>query len=284
MKELVIVGQPLGHSLSPVMHNAALSAMGLETEYSYRPLPLRFDELPSLVDDIKKQTITGANITIPYKTKIMTFLPMVNKESEVLGAVNTLYYSEDTVIGCNTDVLGFREALREYGVHVHGLSASILGAGGAARAVAYALAEDGVEALDIFCRTKQRAEELASMLRSRFTIQVNLHCNPTAIYPHLATDLLVNCTPVGMQGHSIAETPMKSSHLNESMIVMDLVYNPLKTLLLTEAQRAGCKTIGGVEMLVYQGAASFELWTGIRPPVSVMKQTVLDALGGSTNE
>lgn len=280
MKQLVIVGQPLGHSLSPVMHNAALAALGLDADYHYRRMPMNSAELPSLVDAIKKQTIAGANVTIPYKSEILAYLPLVEEESRILGSVNTIYNEGDHVVGGNTDVFGFRQALREHGVNIPGLRASILGAGGAARAVAYALAEDGAERIEILYRTRPRAEELVKMLQSKFDTQVGLDCSSMADYAHLDANLVVNCTPVGMRGHSPAETPLKPSSLTEDLVVMDLVYNPLRTRLLAEAQKARCKTIGGVEMLVYQGAASLELWTGRKPSTAVMKHAVLDVLGG----
>ncbi|MFX1483811.1 MAG: shikimate dehydrogenase [Promethearchaeota archaeon] len=280
MKRIVIVGHPLGHSLSPIMHNAAFSAMGLDTELHYDSLQLRPDELSNLIDDIKNEIILGANITIPYKTEIMKHLSLIDEESKALGAVNTLYVDDGDVIGSNTDIFGFREALREHGVRVRGLCASILGAGGAARAVAHALVEDGIESLEILCRTRQKAEDLVSMVQRFSDIQVSLNCSSSGDYQHHETDLLVNCTPVGMRGHSLSETPLSSSYLTEGLVVMDLVYNPLQTRLLTEAQRTGCKTIAGIEMLVKQGAASFELWTGRKPPTAVMKEAVLDALGG----
>jgi len=266
------------------MHNAALAAMSLDAELRYDTLSLHLEELSGLIDDIKNQIILGANITIPYKTEIMKHLSLIDEESKVIGAVNTLYVDDGDVIGSNTDVLGFKEALREHGIRVRGLCASIMGAGGAARAVARVLVEEGIESLEILCRTRQKAEDIIAMVQQFSDAQVSLNCSSVGDYQRHAADILVNCTPVGMRGHSISDTPLSSSYLTEGLVVMDLVYNPLHTRLLTEAQEAGCKTISGVEMLVQQGAASFELWTGRKPPTAVMKKAVVDALGGMESE
>jgi len=242
------------------MHNAALAAMSLDAELRYDTLSLHLEELSGLIDDIKNQIILGANITIPYKTEIMKHLSLIDEESKVIGAVNTLYVDDGDVIGSNTDV------------------------GGAARAVARVLVEEGIESLEILCRTRQKAEDIIAMVQQFSDAQVSLNCSSVGDYQRHAADILVNCTPVGMRGHSISDTPLSSSYLTEGLVVMDLVYNPLHTRLLTEAQEAGCKTISGVEMLVQQGAASFELWTGRKPPTAVMKKAVVDALGGMESE
>ena len=283
MKQLVLIGQSLDHSLSPVMHNAALSAMGMDDLYHYELLPMRPKGLLELVESIRNQSIGGANITIPYKSEIISYLPSVEEESRILGAVNTIYCPSEGPVGCNTDVFGFREALKEHAVSVSGIRALILGAGGAARAVAYAMAEEDVGSLEILGRNQRRAQDVVDMIRRRFDIRVRMRAGPISEYNHLETDFIVNCTPVGMFRQSITDTPLETSLLTDDMTVMDLVYNPLKTRLLREAERVGCKTIGGVEMLVHQGAASLELWTGRAPPTEVMKKAVLVALGGGSS-
>jgi shikimate dehydrogenase len=280
MKQLVVVGMPVGHSLSPVMHNAALAAMKLGQLYQYKQLLILPEQLHGLIESVQNHTIEGANITIPYKSEIMSHLLWVKEESQFIGAVNTLYFEGNHVIGCNTDVYGFKKTLKEHNVKVEGLRASILGAGGAARAVAYALSEDGVDTLEIFCRSQPNGVRLASMIHERFGIRVLIRCGPISEHSPFETDLLVNCTPVGMFGHSIKETPLNASLLSEGLVVMDLVYNPLRTHLLDEARRAGCRAIDGVDMLVYQGAASLELWVKKKPPTDIMRKAVLDALGG----
>ncbi|MFW9798970.1 MAG: shikimate dehydrogenase family protein, partial [Candidatus Thorarchaeota archaeon] len=180
MKLLVVVGHPLGHSLSPVMHNAALAAMDLEHEYRYEARQLLKDELPGLVESIRTGALEGANITIPYKTEVMAHLTTISEEGLVVGSVNTLYRSDGDVTGCNTDIRGFDEALRERDVDPHGLSATILGAGGAAKAVAFALAEAGVRRLDLLNRTHVKAEELATLVERGRDIEIRVGALPTS--------------------------------------------------------------------------------------------------------
>jgi shikimate dehydrogenase len=266
------------------MHNAALRAMGLDTLYRYELMPMGSNELPGLVEAIRNQRITGANITIPYKTEIMRYLSTVEKESQTIGAINTIYSLNDGPVGCNTDVYGFRAAIKDHSVDVRNIRVSILGAGGAAKAIAYALADDGIVSIEILSRSKTRAAALVDMLRQNFDIPIRLLVTPSVVRKPLETDLVVYCTPVGMFGHSIMEVPLNTSLLTDDMTVMDLVYNPLKTLLLQDAERMGCRIIGGAEMLAHQGAASLRLWTGRAPPVAVMKQALFDILGVDSNE
>ncbi|MFW9801710.1 MAG: shikimate dehydrogenase [Candidatus Thorarchaeota archaeon] len=280
MKRVVIVGYPLGHSLSPVMHNAALTELGLDDEFKYEAMPLSSNELRGFVESVRRREIEGASITIPHKTKVMTYLSTISSEGLAVGAVNTLHRKDGLVIGSNTDIQGFTEAIRENGLDPQGINAVILGAGGAARSVAYGLTEAGVARLGIFNRTVDAANRLASVMPRGRLLKVRSGAKPTKDdLEH--SDLLVNCTPVGMAGYSPEESPIESSLLSSSVVVMDLVYNPLRTKLLMEADEAGCKTIDGVGMLVHQGAIAFQLWTGKKAPVEVMKDTVLRALVGN---
>jgi shikimate dehydrogenase len=261
------------------MHNAALKEMNLDNEFKYEAMPLPNDALRGLVESVRKRELEGANITIPYKTKIMTYLSTVSSEGLAVGAVNTIHRENDLVIGSNTDIRGFIAAIREEGVNPRGLSAIILGAGGAAKSVAYGLAESGADRLGIFNRTEAAAEKLAQVIHRGRELEVRVGTTPTKEI--LAeSELLVNCTPVGMAGHSIDESPLEQSNLSTNLIVMDLVYNPLRTKLLTHAKKVGCTTIDGVGMLVHQGATSLELWTGKTAPIEVMRAAVLQALGG----
>ncbi|MFW9966656.1 MAG: shikimate dehydrogenase [Candidatus Thorarchaeota archaeon] len=278
MKRLVVVGYPLNHSLSPVMHNAALAELGLDDKYNYEAMPLPSDALPGLVESISRHEIEGANITLPYKTKITRYLSTISSEGLAVGAVNTLHRENDLVIGSNTDVRGFIEAIREKGVNPRGLSATILGAGGVAKSVAYALAEAGAIELGIFNRTIDAARRLALEIGRNRPVEVRADKTP-AKEDLEDSDILINCTPVGMAGYSIDESPLEQSNLSSGLVVMDLVYNPLNTRLLRDAQDAGCKTIDGVGMLVHQGALGFELWTGKPAPIAVMRDAVLQALG-----
>ncbi|MBY8996992.1 MAG: shikimate dehydrogenase [Candidatus Thorarchaeota archaeon] len=280
MKQLVLVGYPLGHSLSPVMHNAALNEMGLDSSYRYDIQPTRAHELQTCVQSIREGSLEGANVTTPYKTDIMNYLEEVSEEATAVGSVNTLYRSEDRVAGCNTDVSGFLESLKEYGVSLKGRHATILGAGGAARAIGYALVNDEVAGLNVLNRSLARAEELVRNLNTQGTCDVHVGPTNTAEFDFNETDLLVNCTPIGMVGHSVTETPLGSKNLHSDMVVVDLVYNPRRTKLLQEAERVGCLIIDGIGMLVHQGAEALELWVGKKPPIEVMRSAVIQALGG----
>ena len=280
MKQLVLTGYPLDHSLSPIMQNAALSALGLNQEFHYDLHPLPEDKLNTLVESIRGGTIFGANITIPYKIKIMEHIDAVSDEGLAIGSVNTLYKDGRKVVGFNTDVTGVIKALGEHELDLLGSSATILGAGGSAKAVAYALAEVGIDKLEILNRTLDKAEQLASTISTQKSLRVRtgvLSLNEKSLTD---TDIVVNCTPIGMRGHSSTQSPIPKTSLHEDLIVMDLVYNPLKTRLLQNAQDIGCKTIDGSSMLVHQGARSLEIWTGQTAPVEVMRSSVRDALEG----
>ena len=278
MNRLVVTGYPLDHSLSPVMQNAALSAMGLNQEFHYDLNPLPEDKLNTLVESIRGGTIYGANITIPYKIKIMEYIDAISDEGLAVGSVNTLSKEDSKVVGFNTDVAGFTKALGEHEIDLRGSSATLLGAGGAAKAVTYALAEVGIDKLEILNRTLDKAEQLASTISIQRSVEVRtgeLSLNEKSLTD---TDIVVNCTPIGMRGHSFTQSPIPKSSLHEDLIVMDLVYNPLKTRLLQNAHDIGCKTIDGSSMLVHQGARSLEIWTGQKAPVEVMRSAVQDAL------
>ncbi|MFW9786038.1 MAG: shikimate dehydrogenase [Candidatus Thorarchaeota archaeon] len=279
MKQLILIGDPVGHSLSPLMHNAALREMSLDMEFRYEARPTRFDELESQAISIRNGMIEGANITVPYKREIMRFLDEVSKVASVVGSVNTLYREGDRVHGNNTDVSGFLKSLREKAITLNGKRATILGAGGAARSVAYALIQSRVARLDILNRTLANAIELATSLRNQATCELHVWEDPTS-FDFDKTDLVVNCTPIGMHGHSISQSPLDGIDLHSELTVVDLVYNPRRTKLLLDAEVAGCLTIDGTGMLVHQGAESLELWVGEKPPIEVMRSAVLDALGG----
>jgi len=280
MKQLVLVGYPLSHSLSPVMHNAALKTMGLENEFKYDIQPILENELQAFVASVRDGTVAGANITIPYKKNIMDYIDIISDEANALGSVNTLYRVNDVVAGCNTDVSGFLESLREHAISLKGLHTTILGAGGAARAIAFALMGEEVAKLDILNRTLSKAENLVKRLNPKGVCEVRagtLHITKNDLSE---TNLLINCTPIGMKGNSVTESPLRKKTMHSGMVVMDLVYNPLRTKLLQEAEQAGAKTIDGTGMLVYQGAAALEIWVREKPPIEIMRSAVVEALGG----
>ncbi|MHA1965933.1 MAG: shikimate dehydrogenase, partial [Candidatus Thorarchaeota archaeon] len=237
-------------------------------------------ELQSFVESVKDGIVEGANITIPYKTDVINHVAIISKEATAIGSVNTLYRIDDAVAGCNTDVSGFLESLRENAVALKGIRATILGAGGVARSVAYALVNKGVSKLDILNRSVARAENLVSRLGPKESCEVHFGSLSKADVDLSETDLLVNCTPIGMIGHSVNESPLSNNSMMKDMVVMDLVYNPRRTKLLQEAEKAGCVTIDGTGMLVHQGVVALEMWVGEKPPIDVMRNALVRALGG----
>jgi shikimate dehydrogenase len=270
-----VFGDPVEHSLSPVMHNAAYKALGMDCEY--HKFRVSLDDLEFAIMGAKAMGFGGLNLTIPLKEKALGIVepdPM----ALAIGAVNTIEFSEDTISGIagyNTDGIGAVKALAASGVDIHDSRVLILGAGGAARAVAYQLAKDGAR-VSIANRTSGRAQELAENVMSVG------EANGTGLeeLPELTAnaDIIINTTSVGMHP-DIEQTLVTADMMHTGQVVFDIVYSPLKTRLLLEAKKAGAITIDGIRMLVLQGAESFRIWTGIEPPVSVMEQAVRDVLG-----
>ncbi len=284
MRRIVLIGYPLEHSMSPLIHNAALTAMGLEEDYRYEALPLRSEELPSVIQQIRCGEILGANVTLPYKVEILRHLDTLSSEAALIGSVNTLSCYGGTVSGTSTDGNGLTQSLLESHVDPQNWDVMILGAGGAARAVAYSLVQLHVNRLVIAVRSPDRASALTEMLRSHVDVQTEVVRLGDA-YSYLRDcDMLVNCTPIGMKGHLVNKSPLTLSEEHSHLLVMDLVYNPLNTVLLENARSVGCRTIDGAGMLVHQGAASLKIWLGIEPPIDVMRRALLDALSSEVGD
>ena len=272
-----IIGDPIEHSMSPVMHNAAFQALGLD--YVYLPFHVRREELPGAIAGIRALNVVGLNVTIPHKEAVILLLDRLEPLAEKMGAVNTIVNEGGLLTGHNTDAPGFLQALRSKGIDPEGKSILILGAGGASKGISFILAEAGAS-LVILNRTVTRAEELASQIAQYY------HRRPEALTlseENLArgldgADILVNTTSVGMVPY-VNQTPMPANLLNPNLVVCDIVYNPLETRLLKEAKAAGARTIDGLNMLVWQGALAFEKWTGQKAPFEIMKQAAVKALG-----
>ncbi|MBL7126064.1 MAG: shikimate dehydrogenase [Dehalococcoidales bacterium] len=272
-----IIGDPIEHSMSPVMHNAAFKALGLD--YVYFPFHVQRGELPGAIAGIRALNVVGLNVTIPHKEAVIPLLDRLEPLAERMGAVNTIVNEGGLLTGHNTDAPGFMQALRSKGIDHEGKSILILGAGGASKGISFILAEAGAS-LVILNRTVTRAEELASQIAQYY------HRRPEALTlseENLArgldgADVLVNTTSVGMVP-DVNQTPVPASLLNHNLVVCDIVYNPLETKLLREAKVAGARTIDGLDMLVWQGALAFEKWTGQKAPFEVMKQAAIKALG-----
>ncbi|MDE2940020.1 MAG: shikimate dehydrogenase [Chloroflexota bacterium] len=276
---LGIIGYPIGHSMSPVFQQAALDACGVDSRYvAYQVAP---EEVEAFVNGLRQPGTLGINVTVPHKLAVMPFLDEIDDWATEAGAVNTIVNREGRLTGHNTDGYGFLRVLREGAdFKPKGRRTLILGAGGAARGVVLALAREGVGVLTIANRTPERAESLAQLALNRGISARAIPLAGTDLAEAAATaELIVNCTTIGMtHGPGEDETPLPASVIPSTALVNDLVYNPLETRLLREAAQAGAKTLGGIQMLVYQGAASFEMWLERAAPVPVMLEAATRAM------
>jgi shikimate 5-dehydrogenase len=278
MKQIFgVFGDPIGHSLSPAMHNAAFSALRMDCVYhAFRVRP---EKLEKAILGAEAMGFGGLNLTVPLKETALK-LGCINPDSlaEKIGAVNTVVFGKNGEIkGYNTDGLGAKQALQNAAVEIKGSKIVVAGAGGAARAIAFQLAADGAE-ITIVNRTEDRAIELAKDI-SAASLSGSVKGRGLSGLKGLLqdTDVLINTTTLGM--HPNTDTAIATAKdLHSGLTVFDIVYNPLETRLLREAKASGAETVSGVSMLVYQGAEAFRLWTGIEPPVELMKKTVLEAL------
>ena len=271
-----LMGDPVEHSVSPAMHNAAFRALGLD--YAYLPFHVRREDLAAAIAGVRAFNIRGLNITIPHKIEVMGLLDETDRPARQIGAVNVVVNDCGRLSGYNTDAEGFLSMLTEHGIEPQGKDIVVLGAGGSARAICFALASRGA-ALTILNRTAARARACAKDIASTFSTQVNaLEMNRKNIaYALQGANMLVNATSVGMLADSGA-TPVDSDLLGPHLTVVDIVYNPAQSRLLKEARKAGATTINGLEMLTWQGALAFEKWTGLQPPVDVMRRAAIAAL------
>jgi len=273
-----IIGDPIEHTMSPVMHNAAFKKLGLD--YLYVPFRVRREELGKAVESVRALNMRGLNVTIPHKVAVMPLLDELDSLVEKIGAVNTIVNNDGVLTGYNTDGAGFLKALLDCGVEPEGKNTVVLGAGGASRAISFILAERGAD-LVILNRKSGRAEELSHRISQTFKKEVKAQELNIKILSMVLgrADILINTTSVGMTP-DIDETLVPSQLLKPGLIVFDIVYNPIKTKLLKEAEAAGAQTvICGLDMLAWQGALAFEKWTGQKAPLGVMKREAIKALG-----
>jgi shikimate dehydrogenase len=274
---LGVFGCPVEHSLSPPMHNAALARLGLS--YVYVAFPVRPEDLEQALRSLPALGVVGVNLTIPHKERALGQVDEVTDEAREVGAVNTVHCVDGRLIADNTDGRGFYQPLVEAGLDPRGRVVIVLGAGGAARSVVFRLARAGAAKIWIANRSLERAERLATAVAAsgygahRATpLQMDdLGSLERAIR---GSELLVQTTRVGMhpEVESIPAVPLDALH--RELFVYDLVYNPAETALMAEARKRGCRVLGGAKMLVYQGAAAFERWTGVWPPTDVMEAAV----------
>jgi 3-dehydroquinate dehydratase/shikimate dehydrogenase len=254
-----VIGDPIGHSLSPMVHNAALRQMGIDGVYV--PFRVPREHLQQFIEDAPALGVRGLSVTIPHKELVLKHLVKSDETTRGVGAANTLVFGADAAQA--------PAAARGREMDLSGMSALVLGAGGAAKAIAYGLKRRGADVV-IAGRTAQRAQQLAGRLQCR-VVDWNARYS-------IQPDLLVNCTPVGMHPN-VDATPFEKHHLKPSMVVFDTVYNPENTLLIKDARSQSCTVINGVEMFIRQAGLQFALFTGAEPPAERMREVLKRAIG-----
>lgn len=265
-----VFGDPIRHSKSPIMLNRAFEETGINAAYAaFHILP---GQLKDAVAGIRALQFRGVNVTIPHKVEVMDYMDEIDESARVIGAVNTIVNDNGRLTGYNTDGIGYVRSLREEtGIELRGKKVLMLGAGGAARGVGYALAKEGAEHIYISNRTPEKAVELAEAL-SGFTSTSGMSSDRVADVVD-EVSLIVNITPAGMHPN-VDTVPMDTTLIKNHMVVSDTVYNPLVTKFLREAEARGAAIHPGLGMFIYQGAYAFEYWTGVPAPISAMRQVV----------
>ncbi len=279
MFKLGIIGYPLGHSISAVIQKAGLKSIGLEGSYDVMETPP--EDLINRIKFIKTNGYNGFNVTIPLKVPMSLFLDDIDDYANIAGCVNTVKVGEDkSFFGYNTDIYGFKKAIPET-INLAGKNASILGTGGASRAAVVGLAEKGVKEIDFYTRNIINSRQTLEYVRAKFP-EINFNVYQIQNIRSLeATSIVVNATPIGMKGFMADQMPLEKTDmdkLNPETLIYDIVYNPVKTVLIQEAQKRGLQTVGGLDMLIYQAERAIEIWTGKSPDTKLMKIAALEAL------
>ncbi len=271
-----IIGDPIEHTLSPTMHNAAFAHSKLD--FIYVAFQVQKEGLERAICGVRSLGIHGLNVTMPHKNSVIRYLNEMDPTAKFMEAVNTILNDDGMLIGFNTDGVGAIKALKENGATLNNKKMLLLGAGGAANAIAFHAAQE-VEELTVLNRTAEKAKKLAEVLRQRFgrKIEGNLLSSSIAKRELEDSNVLINATSVGMHPN-VDQSLVDPEWLRSDLCVMDIIYNPLETKLAKDAQSRGAKVISGIEMLVYQGAASFEVWTNHAAPVKAMKLAVVNKL------
>lgn len=281
-KVVGVFGHPISHTLSPLMHNVAYTAMGLPCIYvPWHVLP---DQLGSAVEGIRALQLVGVNVTIPHKAAVMPYLDEITPAAKLIGSVNTIENKEGHLIGHNTDAPGFLRSLKEQGqCDPAGRNILFLGAGGSAKPLAAQMLLAGAASVVIANRTLTRGKALSDDLQALnqagkveaipFDTEAEAFCAALS-----AADILINATSVGMYPHHKVPPLVPAHLLHPQLLVCDIVYTPRQTALLSAAQQAGCRTLAGWSMLAYQGALAIEIWTGQAAPVQLMLDTLNQAL------
>ena len=294
-KILGVIGDPIEHTFSPAMHNAGLDALKLN--YIYLPFHVKPDRLKECIEGAKAMGIQGLNVTIPHKTNVMKHLDEIDSVASMIGAVNTIQFNyhennessnqnNESIIttkGFNTDGYGCVHAIEEK-TSIKGKKVTITGAGGAARAVAFQIANSGIDELSILNRNASKAESLANDLninleKAGIDITINSYDIENLKKELDGSDIFIDTTPIGMYPNVNDKAIASADMLHEDLVVNDIVYTPMETSLIKEAIKANAEVVYGYKMLLYQGIRSFEIWLGREAPVDVMEKALLDVLG-----
>lgn len=271
-----VIGDPIEHSLSPAIQNAAFNA--LELDFVYTAFKVKPAEVANALAGMRALGIVGLNVTMPHKEAVIAHLDEVDETTKFLNSVNTIHNKGDKLFGYSTDGIGALNALKENGANPKGKRVLLLGSGAAARAISYTLVQETDE-LVVLNRTVSEAKQLAASLKQRFNKKIVADAlTPEVVKKTIVdSDILLNTTSIGMKPN-VNQSLVEPEMLKPDLTVMDIVYNPIETKLALDAKAVGAKLISGVEMLIYQGAASFEIWTKTQAPVEVMRKAALEQL------
>ncbi|MTH52502.1 shikimate dehydrogenase [Bacillus mangrovi] len=278
MEELYgIIGCPVGHSMSPDIHNQAFKALGIKA--SYHRFHVEKSSIKAAVEGIRALGIKGANVTIPHKEAVLEFLDETDPSARAMGAVNTIVNRDGRLIGYNTDGPGYIESIKPFtGSNLKDLKCLIIGAGGAARGIYSALALEGIKEADIANRTIEKA---ALIIKESPAGTKGTALTLTEAEARLSGyDLIIQTTSIGMSPN-VNGQPLSLEKVRSGTLVSDIIYNPMKTAFLKDAEHRGCRIIPGIGMFVYQAALSFRHWTGVLPDIRMMEETVKKKLGGT---
>lgn len=268
-RQFGIIGHPLGHTLSPLVHNWGFSRFGVDARYQAWPtLP---EDLPAFMERLRQTPIEGLSVTIPHKTTVMAYVDEVTELGRAVGAVNTLFWRDGVLWADNTDVEGFSRPLVVRGIAPK--KGLVIGAGGAARAVVAGLVRLGVPEVGVTGRSLEKAQALAR--------EFGVAAVPWDERGGYGADLLANATPIGMAGRFEGESPFPAEALRPKTVVYDLVYNPHDTRLVLDGEAAGACVVPGIEMFLYQAVEQFRLWTGLTLPDDELRPLILEALYGN---
>lgn len=272
MKQYGILAYPAKHSLSPVMHNAAFKALGIDAQYGV--FEKQEHELAGFIDEVREEPVSGLSVSLPYKEEIMEYLDEIEEAAQKIGAVNTVVNKGSLLYGFNTDWIGSNRALTEAVGSLEGKVVMIIGAGGSARAIAYGCLQAGAHVF-----IKNRTKEKADMIAIEFAELFKSHIHSVTLGEMGTGDILINTTSAWLNGNEDWQDEeiasyLKAEYLANYEAVMDIVYNPLMTPLLEAASEVGCKIITGDKMLLYQACEQFKLWTGKCAPVEVIREAL----------